>query len=124
LQAVFELCHPPEEQAQRAEEEAVAQEALRAMMQELAGQHVRGLDAATSPEEMMATVRAHMAKEQEKRYAKREAKREAKRAKKAPKAHPEQAQPPQQDAHRTLRAIFRQLASALHPAALSVNGAH
>ncbi len=66
---MFELCHPPEEQAQRAEEEAVAQEALRAMMQELAGQHVRGLDAATSPEEMMATVRAHMAKEQEKRYA-------------------------------------------------------
>ena len=115
LQAVFELCHPPEDQAQQAEEEAAAQEALRAMMQDLAGQHVPGLDAATSPEEMMAAVRAHMAKEDEKRHAKREAKREAKRAKKAPKAQQEQAQPPQQDAHSTLRAIFRQLASALHP---------
>ncbi len=120
---MFELCHPPEEQAQQAEEEAVAQEALRAMMQELAGQHVPSSGAATSPEEMMAAVRAHMTKEEEKRYAKGEAKREAKRAKKAPKAHSEQAQPPQQDAHRTLRAIFRQLASALHPALLSVNGA-
>lgn len=84
---MFELCNPPEEQVQQAEEEVVAQEALRAMIQELAGQHVRSLDAATSPEETMAAVRAHMTKEEETRYAKGEAKREAKRAKKSPKAH-------------------------------------
>lgn len=111
LQAVFNFCHPPEEQAQEAEEEALAQEALRAMMQDLAGQYVPGLDAATSPEEMMAAVRAHMAHEDEKRHAKRE----AKRAKKAPTARQQQVLQSQQDAHTTLRSIFRQLASALHP---------
>ena len=108
---MFDFCHPPEEQAQAAEEEALAQEALRAMMQDLAGQYVPGLDAATSPEEMMASVRAHMAHEDEKRHAKRE----AKRAKKAPTARQQQVLQSQQDAHTTLRSIFRQLASALHP---------
>jgi hypothetical protein len=111
LQAVLDLYHPPEEQAQQAEAEALAQEALRQMMQELAGQPVPGLDSATSPEEMMAAVRAHMASEDEKL----EAQREAKRAKKAPTARQKQAQQTQQDADSTIRSIFRQLASALHP---------
>jgi hypothetical protein len=111
LQAVFNFCYPPEEQAKEAEEEALAQEALRAMMQDLAGQYVPGLDAATSPEEMMAAVRAHLVHEDEKRHAKRE----AKRAKKAPTARQQQVLQSQQDAHTTLRSIFRQLASALHP---------
>lgn len=111
LQAVFDLYHPPEEQAQQAEAEALAQEALRQMMQELAGQPVPGLDSATSPEEMMAAVRAHMASEDEKL----DAQREAKRARKAPTARQKQAQQTQQDADSAIRAIFRQLASALHP---------
>lgn len=59
----------------------------------------------------MAAVRAHMASEDEKL----DAQREAKRARKAPTARQKQAQQTQQDADSAIRAIFRQLASALHP---------
>ena len=111
LKAVFDAYHPPEEQAQQAQEEALAQEALRKLMQELAGQPVPGLASATSPEELMATLRAHMAHMAEKKKARRQ----AKQAKKAPTARQQLAQQTQQDANSTMRSIFRQLASALHP---------
>ena len=111
LEAVFELYHPPEEQAQQAEADALADESFRQLLQELAGQPVPGLDSATSPEEMMAVLGAHMASKNEKL----EAQREAKRAKKPPTPRQIKAQQTQQDADSVIRSMFRQLASALHP---------
>lgn len=111
LEALFDLYHSPQEQAQLAEEEALAQESFRDLIQTLMGQPIPDLDSATSPEEMMAAARAHMASQNEQF----EAQRESRRSRRAPTARQKKAQQTQQDADSVIRSIFRQLASALHP---------
>ena len=111
LEALFDLYHSPQEQAQLAEEEALAQESFRDLIQTLVGQPIPDLDSATSPEEMMAAARAHMASQNEQF----EAQRESRRSRRAPTARQKKAQQTQQDADSVIRSIFRQLASALHP---------
>lgn len=111
LRALFDLYHPPEEQAEQAAEQEEAKEQLRQAMEELLGRPVGPIDQFENPEDMLRSIAREMQREQEAA----EAKRAARRAKRKPTAQQQKAEQTQQDAKSAMRTIFRQLASALHP---------
>ena len=88
---------------------------LRAMMNQLAGRPIEGLDKVQDPEAMMALLMREMQQADQARQARSKARREARKAARGPSAREQQAAAAQQDARSALRTVFRQLASALHP---------
>lgn len=109
--ALFDLYHSDEDKAEQAEDEAQSKQELKAMLEEMTGRSLHDLDMDQSPEDMLkaAMQGVHAAQSAE------QAKREARRAKRAPTARERAAEQQQLDAKASLRTIFRQLASALHP---------
>jgi len=98
-----------------AELEQDRQKALRAQLEEALGEPLEGLHEDASAEELLSAgmerLRQSVSDEQDRR---REA-AQARKARKKPGAARSKAQLQLEDADTTLRALFRQLASALHP---------
>ena len=110
VEAVLARYLSPEDLADRDQEEALAAQEAKEFMEGYLGKDFGGQDFKT-PEDVL---RAAMEHERGQATARAE-KRAAKKAKRAPNAR-EQAEAKQQlDAQGTLRTIYRQLASALHP---------
>ena len=109
--ALFDLYHSEEDKAERAQEEAQSRQELKAMLEEMAGRPLDDLDTDQSPEDML---KAALQGAQQEQLAQQQ-KREARRAKRPPTARQRAAEQQQLDAKSSLRTIFRQLASALHP---------
>lgn len=95
------------------EERQASLQALLAQFEEWTGQppQVPDLDQIQSPEQLLQIL---LRQAQERREATAE-RRAARRARRKPTARQQQEQERQQDARGTLRSIYRQLASALHP---------
>lgn len=85
------------------------------MMEHVLGERTPDLDGMDDPEEMMRASLRHIEKLQEEDRLRREAASAARKAKRKPSAAQEQAQAAQEHADVTLKTIFRQIASRLHP---------
>lgn len=85
------------------------------MMESMLGERTPDLDGIDDPEEMMRASLRHIEKLQEEDRLRREAASAARKAKRKPSAAQEQAQAAQEHADVTLKTIFRQIASRLHP---------
>lgn len=91
------------------------EQALREMVADLLGGDLPpDLDGA-SADALLAAARERLLKEADEKRAKREAAAAKRQARKTPNAAQVQAQTQQQDAEQSLRTLYRQLASALHP---------
>ena len=98
-----------------------AQDGLKQVVQDELGIDLQGqaLDAA-SPEELLARVQAHIEAQMEAHMAQQAAQREQARSKhqqarRKPSAKQAQAETEQANASQSIRAVYRKLASALHP---------
>ena len=98
-----------------------AQDGLKQVVQDKLGIDLQGqaLDAA-SPEELLARVQAHIEAQMEAHMAQQAAQREQARSKhqqarRKPSAKQAQAETEQANASQSIRAVYRKLASALHP---------
>lgn len=111
LVAVLARHRSQEEVAQREQEEAAAAEEAKAYLKEFIGKGFAPDSALNTPEEVLKAAMDHIYTEE----AERLAKRESRKAKKAPSAREKAAADQQTNVQNTLRTIFRQLASALHP---------
>lgn len=85
------------------------------MMEHVLGERMPDLEGVDDPEEMMRASLRHIEKLQEEDRLRREAASAARKAKRKPSAAQEQAQAAQEHADVTLKTIFRQIASRLHP---------
>ncbi len=85
------------------------------MMEHVLGERTPDLEGVDDPEEMMRASLRHIEKLQEEDRLRREAASAARKAKRKPSAAQEQAQAAQEHADVTLKTIFRQIASRLHP---------
>jgi hypothetical protein len=97
-----------------AQEQAEAAQALREKIEQALGQPIDNPDRYRTPEEMMAAGMRQWQRQQQADDARKAAKRAARKEKKKPAVH-QKAEMQQADAKTSLRTIFRQLASALHP---------
>lgn len=104
--------YSPRNLAQKAEDEV---EGLREMLSDVYGVDLPPDMDASSPEAMRAATMERLRQQADAKRAKREAAAAKRKAKKAPTAAQTQAQAQQQDAEHSLRSLYRQLASALHP---------
>lgn len=85
------------------------------MVESVLGERAPDLEGVDDPEEMMRATIRHMQKLEEEDRLRREAASAARKAKRKPSAAQEQAQAAQEHADVTLKTIFRQIASRLHP---------
>lgn len=111
LEAVLSRHRSPEDVAELEQDEAAAAEEAKAFMKDFLGKGFSPDSDLNTPEEVLKAAMGHMHAQE----ADRTAKRQARKAKKAPNAREQAAGNQQVDAQNTLRTIFRQLASALHP---------
>jgi hypothetical protein len=115
LESIFNIYHSAKERAQQDAAEALIKKEFLDLMESMAGQPVEGLDKAQSPEEMMAIFSAHLDAKNSMEAEGKSAQVSSKKPSKKRSARQLQEQQAQEDAHTTMRMIFRQLASALHP---------
>jgi hypothetical protein len=108
---LFDTYHTPEKLNAWERQEQQDMQALRAELEAMTGTPIEGLDNAQNPEELMALLMAHMHTQQQQEQAEQL----VRRSKRKPSARQQQALQQQQDAQGTLRQMYRQLASALHP---------
>lgn len=104
--------HSPRTLAQK--KQAVA-DALRARLEEALGSPLDDLGKDASAEALLRAGMNRLRQADDDEQARRRAKAQARKAKKAPAVQQVQQQSRQADADTTLRNLFRQLASALHP---------
>lgn len=117
IEAVLARHLSPEDLAERDEEEAQAAQEAKDFMEGYLGKDFGGKDF-KSPEDVLMAAMEHERAQASARAEKLQAKRDAKKAAKskgAPNAREQAAAQKQLDAQGALRAIYRQLASALHP---------
>ena len=116
LESIFDIYHSPKKLAQQEAKDALIKKEFLDLVQSITGRPLEGFDTAQSPAEMMAIFMAHLdaienPMEAEKNHAKTSARKSPKKA--SPRMLKKQKA--EEDAHATMRIIFRQLASALHP---------
>lgn len=104
--------HSPRTLAQKKQ---AAADALRVRLEEALGAPLDDLGKDASAEALLRAGMARLRQADDDEQARRRAKTQARKAKKAPAAQHVQQQARQADADTTLRNLFRQLASALHP---------
>ncbi len=115
VQALAEL-YATEDDEELAQEQAEAAQRLRERIEEALGQPLDNPSLYNTPEEMMAAGMRQWQRQQQADDARKAAKRAArKEKKKSTEPQNSQAQTPLVDAPASLRTIYRQLASALHP---------
>jgi len=115
VQALAEL-YATEDDGELAQEQAEAALRLRERIEEALGQPIDNPSLYNTPEEMMAAGMRQWQRQQQADDARKAAKRAArKEKKKAAEPQNSQALTPPVDARASLRTIYRQLASALHP---------
>ena len=123
LQALAEVYVSEEDMQEAAEEQAQAAQRLRERIEAALGQPIEKPSQYQTPEEMMAAGMRQWQRQQqaddERKAAKRAARKAVKQSQKkntaAENGHEAKFSPPPVDASSTLRTLFRQLASALHP---------
>ena len=113
IQALAELYADDEVDQEEAEELAEAAERVRAKIEAALGQPIDNPSQYRTPEAMAAAGMRQWQRQQEADDGRKAAKRAARKAKNKPVANKAEVQ--QTDAKTTLRTIYRQLASALHP---------
>ena len=113
IQALAELYADDEVDQEEAEELAEAAERVRAKIEAALGQPIDNPSQYRTPEAMAAAGMRQWQRQQEADDGRKAAKRAARKAKNKPLADKTELQ--QTDAKTTLRTIYRQLASALHP---------
>ena len=96
------------------EERAQDLQQLRGKIEAALGQPLQNPTLYNTPEEMLAAGMRQWQRQQQADDARKAAKRAARKARQRPAAH-EEAQAQQADARLTIRTLYRQLASALHP---------
>lgn len=104
--------HSPQTLADAEREEA---DALRAQLEAALGEPLAAHDGDASPEDMLRAAMERLRQAQEAEQERRRQAAEKRKARKKPSAAQAQAQARMEDATTTLRKLFRQLASALHP---------
>lgn len=104
--------HSPRTLAQKKQ---AAADAMRARLEEALGAPLDDLGQDASAEALLRAGMARLRQADDDEQSRRRAKAAARKAKKAPAAQQVQQQARQADADSTLRNLFRQLASALHP---------
>ena len=114
LQAVIPPARADEDDGELAEEQAEAAQRLREQIEAALGQPIHNPSQYQTPEAMMAAGMRQWQRQQQADDERKSAKRAARKAKNKP-AVQEKAELQQTDAKTTLRTIYRQLASALHP---------
>jgi hypothetical protein len=123
IQALAEIYVSDEDTQEAAEEQAQAAQRLRERIEAALGQPIEKPSQYQTPEEMMAAGMRQWQRQQqaddERKAAKRAARKAVKQSQKQNAAeengHEAKVSPPPVDASSTLRTLFRQLASALHP---------
>jgi len=123
IQALAEVYVSEEDAQEAAEEQAQAAQRLRERIEAALGQPIEKPSQYQTPEEMMAAGMRQWQRQQqaddERKAAKRAARKAVKQSQKknaaAENGHEAKFSPPPVDASSTLRTLFRQLASALHP---------
>ena len=123
IQALAEVYVSDEDAQEAAEEQAQAAQRLRERIEAALGQPIEKPSQYQTPEEMMAAGMRQWQRQQqaddERKAAKRAARKAVKQSQKknaaAENGHEAKFSPPPVDASSTLRTLFRQLASALHP---------
>jgi hypothetical protein len=113
VQALADLYADDEIDQEQAQELAEAAERVRAKIEAALGQPIDNPSQYRTPEAMVAAGMRQWQRQQEADDDRKAAKRAARKAKNKPLA--EKAEVQQTDAKTTLRTIYRQLASALHP---------
>lgn len=113
VQALADLYTDDEVDQEEAQELAEAAERVRAKIEAALGQPIDNPSQYRTPEAMVAAGMRQWQRQQEADDDRKAAKRAARKAKNKPLA--EKAEVQQTDAKTTLRTIYRQLASALHP---------
>lgn len=113
VQALADLYADDEVDQEEAQELAEAAERVRAKIEAALGQPIDNPSQYRTPEAMVAAGMRQWQRQQEADDDRKAAKRAARKAKNKPLA--EKAEVQQTDAKTTLRTIYRQLASALHP---------
>lgn len=113
VQALADLYADGEVDQEQAQELAEAAERVRAKIEAALGQPIDNPSQYRTPEAMVAAGMRQWQRQQEADDDRKAAKRAARKAKNKPLA--EKAEVQQTDAKTTLRTIYRQLASALHP---------
>lgn len=113
VQALADLYTDDEVDQEQAQELAEAAERVRAKIEAALGQPIDNPSQYRTPEAMVAAGMRQWQRQQEADDDRKAAKRAARKAKNKPVA--EKAEVQQTDAKTTLRTIYRQLASALHP---------
>lgn len=113
VQALADLYANDEVDQEQAQELAEAAERVRAKIEAALGQPIDNPSQYRTPEAMVAAGMRQWQRQQEADDDRKAAKRAARKAKNKPLA--EKAEVQQTDAKTTLRTIYRQLASALHP---------
>ena len=111
LEAVVARHRCAEDVAEREQDEAAAAEETKAFIADFLGKGFSPDSKFSTPEEVLKAAMDHMHAQE----ADRVAKRDARKAKKAPTAREKAAAEQQNHVQNTLRTLFRQLASALHP---------
>ncbi len=100
-------------------EAAENQEMMADILQKMGGQMPEGVDAALSPEEILQHLFGEVERLRQVRQARQEARQAKRAAKQKSKAKPDspqaQAIANQEQAEQTLKTLFRQIASRLHP---------
>ena len=117
VQAVAALYCSDEDAQEMAQEQAELAQRLRQQIEAALGQPIHHASQYQTPEAMMAAGMRQWQQQQQADEARKSAKRAARKERKAlqnPATH-QQAQNLQTDARSTIRTIYRQLASALHP---------
>jgi hypothetical protein len=104
--------HSPQTLAEAEREET---DAWRAQLEAALGEPLGAPDEDVSPEEMLRAAMERLRQAEEAEQAHRRAAAEKRKARKKPSAAQAHAQAQMEDATTTLRQLFRQLASALHP---------
>jgi hypothetical protein len=104
--------HSPQSLAQKKQ---AAADALRARLEAAIGAPLDDVDQDASAEALLRAGMARLRQADEDEQERRRARAAARKAKKAPAAQQVQQEALQADADTTLRTLFRQLASALHP---------
>lgn len=111
LEVVLARHRSPQEMAELEQDEAAAAEETKAFMKHFLGEGFSSDQDFSNPEDVLKAAMDRMRAQEEER----EAKRQARKAKKAPTAREQAAADKQANVQNTLRTIFRQLASTLHP---------
>lgn len=113
VQALADLYADDDVDQEEAEELAEAAERVRVKIEAALGQPIDNPSQYRTPEAMVAAAMRQWQRQQQAGDERKEAKRAARKAKNKPEAAKAEVQ--QTDAKTTLRTIYRQLASALHP---------